>query len=478
MMANMRTELLVGVLASILLAGCGKEERITTRSAEARQAYEEGVRQLQLFYYPEARQSFERAIKADSGFALAWARVGELDLQVHGANEARKSLEHAAAHASDASRYEQLFIRAQLYRATYDLTSAARVVDSLITLYPDEHEPYFLRGILYEYAKDLESALRMYQRAVEVDTGFAKGVMQLGYTYSTLGKNDEALANMQRYVQMAPGAADPHASYGDLLMRVGRYNEAYEQYKVSLTMKPDYWYAFNQIGRIYLIRGRLIDARGQFTQAVRVLGLPERIERSLHIIDGDIEYARGHYQEALQHFQMALAGDSSSIDALMESVRPLTRLKRFQEADTVLSHVFRELTVRSLTGSQAMVGYHLGRAYVLNEEGKAEEALEACTRALESSTPLTRGAIYTQIARIRAGAHAWESALDAVEEALKVNPNQPEPLMTLVRIYHGMGDKEMTGNIGNRLLDFWKDADTDFYPRKELLTLLGRRGGA
>jgi tetratricopeptide (TPR) repeat protein len=475
MNTRMRMRFLTGVLVSALLAGCGKEERITTRSAEARDAYAEGLRQFQLFYYPEARQSFDRAIKADSSFALAWARLGELDMHVRNEAAAKRSLEHAVALASDASRYEQLFIRVLLYQSLYDYTSAARTADSLITLYPDVQEPYYLRGILYEYAKDIESALRMYQRSVEVDTGFALGVMQLAYTYSTLGKTDEALAKMQHYVHMAPGAADPHASYGDLLLRVGRYDEALEQYRVSLEMKPDYWYAFGQIGRIYMVQGRLRDARAQFDEAVHVYSSPERITQSLHTIDGEIEYARGNYTRALEQFQAVLESDSSDIEALMASLRPLVRMKRTEDAHLMVERVHRELVRRNLTESQAMMSYHLAQAFVLNEEGKTEEALEHCSRALEFSTSLTRSAVYNMIARIRFGMRQWDAALDAVEEALKVNPNQADVLMTLVRIYHGMGDQTMTATIGNRLLAFWNNADADFHPRKELRTLLGHR---
>ena len=67
----------------------------------------------------------------------------------------------------------------------------------------------------------------------------------------------------------------------------------------------------------------------------------------------------------------------------------------------------------------------------------------------------------------------YEEAFDACEEALRVNPNYPEPLVTLVKTYHAKGDAAMSKEIGGRLLGFWKDADPDFLNLRDLQQLLG-----
>ena len=68
--------LLGGVLVSVLiLGGCSQEPPYGTTSQEAIAAYDKGMDDFGKFYYAEALKAFERATEADSGFAIAWARI-------------------------------------------------------------------------------------------------------------------------------------------------------------------------------------------------------------------------------------------------------------------------------------------------------------------------------------------------------------------------------------------------------------------
>ena len=66
------------VAAVVFAAGCSEESRFTTASDEARAAYVEGVEQMGMFYYAEAQRSLDRAVGADSNFAIAWGRKAML----------------------------------------------------------------------------------------------------------------------------------------------------------------------------------------------------------------------------------------------------------------------------------------------------------------------------------------------------------------------------------------------------------------
>ncbi len=82
--------------------------------------------------------------------------------------------------------------------------------------------------------------------------------------------------------------------------------------------------------------------------------------------------------------------------------------------------------------------------------------------------------IFRQMAEINLRQKAFDDGLTACEEGLGIRPNNPDILLTLVRIYAADGDHRMAGEIGGRLLDFWKNADPDFEPRHEVLRLLHR----
>ena len=192
---------------------------------------------------------------------------------------------------------------------------------------------------------------------------------------------------MQRYIRMAPEAADPRASYADLLVRAGRYQDALEQYRASLALKPDYWYAEREIGSVYLTLGRLRAAEEQFERALRLLPDNGRHEAARLRVRGLVALYRGKPADAVALFEQSADQDSSMLSVSYGLCVALTKLRRFEEAHEVIAQTERELQEKNLTKGPVMQGFHLLRARVLTEEGNLEEARQACKDAFEFSTP-------------------------------------------------------------------------------------------
>ena len=461
--------------AVLLLPGCGSERRWSTDSHEAVQWVETGVRQWQRFYYVDALKSLDSAIAADSMFAIAWGRAGLVHLYAGNLPDARSAIARASRLAVTATPREQQFIRLWSYRINEKRDLEAALADSLLAMYPEETELYLLRGQCYEFEGNYEAAVRLYSQGVKQDTGFALGIMSLGYAYSVLGDQKMAVEYMQRYIRMAPQEPDPLASYADLLMRAGQYDEALEQYQKALQVKPDYWYAVREIGTVYLVKGRLRDAERQFEEAVKLLPATMQSEAGLMRLRGILDLQRGRYEDAIALFQAVHAIDSTYVGTTGSLTVALSKLKRFDEAWALADSVRAEMDRRKLTGRQLVQGYHLLRARILLEEGRVDEAERECREAMEASTPLTRGSVYIQLARVYRARKAWEPAIDAIENALSLNPNSPEALQTLALVFDDRGDRQMAAEIGDRLFQLWSAADSDFVPLLELRRALGRK---
>ncbi len=460
-------------LCLAFLTGCSRQPTLSTSSPEARRLYEVGATQYERFYYAEAKATLEEALKHDSLFAMAWARLAAVNMNNQNEADEREEIGRAMSLMGNATRREQMVIRMLDRRFHYDNVAAARIADSLIEEYPDEKEAYVIRGLIDQFNNNYEAALKSYERAVKVDTGYALAYMYIGYAYSNLGRQDEALANMEHYIRLAPDAADPHASYADLLMRVGRYDEALEQHRKALALKPDYWYSFMQIGNIAAAKGKLNEAEAEFHRSLKLRPSNRTIEAAHLSVAAVLNVYRGKYKEAVDMEVSALALDSVNGEAANGLVYALAKLRRFTDAWNVVRRIHLELENRNMIGTAAMLGYYLTVGNLLKEEGRTDEAAAACDSALEFSDPLTRGPVYRLLAEIRLAQKQYDDALDACEEALRVNPNAPMSLLTLVKIYHAMGDRDMTAEIGNRLLRFWSGADPDYEPLHELKALLG-----
>lgn len=455
------------------LCSCGNEPKLSSHSPTALSFYEKGVRLWDQFYYAEAKACLDSALMYDSTFAMAWGRLAVLNFDTRDEARARNNIATALRFSRNATPLEQLYIKLWHHRIHFADRDAGRVADSLIQAFPDDAEAHVMRAALYESVQQLDSAITLYRRAVELDTGYAKAVMLLGYAYSTVGDQEKAIAQMQQYIKLAPHLADPRASYADLLMRVGRYDEALDQYRKSLELKPDYWYAINQIGSIYSALGRLRDAESQFERGLSFLPQGPQIDALRIVVRADLNMRRGQHQKALEEYSQVLAIDSTNYDASYGLVSALSKLGRFDEAHQGIADVRAELERRNLMNSQLVVGFHLMRARVLMDEGRLDEAKSACNDAFEHSTPVSRGAVFRQLAEIYLKTGEYDNAFDACEEALGINPNSPPSLLTLTKLYDAKKDRRMTREIGNRLLSLWKDIDPDFQDALELKKVLG-----
>jgi tetratricopeptide (TPR) repeat protein len=460
--------------AALLLAGCSRQEKITTRSPEALRLYQQGVGLWEKFYYREAKESFLQAIAADSSFALAWGRLALVYMRVGDEKAADAAGKRAIELSQATTPREGMVVRLWLHWARSEGKAGLATSDTLVREYPDDKEVYLFRGFLFETAGDVKSAISAYRTAIEKDSTYAIAVMSLGYAYSYIGDQDQAIASMQRYIRLAPEAADPRASYGDLLLWVGRYDDALDQYRKSLEIKPDYWYAFQRIGEIYSTLGRLRDAREQILKAVAFLPRDRRSEADLMITDGRLEIARGHYEKALELLKSAGEADTSYQGWRYGAALAQIKLRRFDEAEKNLEQIHESLLRRNLDNSPGSVEYDLLHARLLAEQGSYADALASGEKALDHATRYNRGIIFSRIAEIYLKQGQYESALDACGEALSVNPNLPAGLLVLTKVYHTKGDKGMTVEIGGRLFALWKDADPDFQDLIELRRLLGR----
>ena len=462
------------VAFALLLSACSEDPTLSTRSPEALQSYTDGVQLFDKFYYTEAEKAFQQALLADSNFAMASARLALLHMRTGNEKEAKREIAKSLEQYGSTSRREQMFIRMLDHLVHFRNRQAGAVADSFIALYPHDAEMYVLRGNLYELNKNLDAAFELYKNATIADSTYAPAAMTLGYAYSARGDFGKAITEMECYIRLSPDAADPRASFADILFRAGRYDEALDQYRASLELKPDYWYAINRIGDVYTTLGRLDEAEKQFDLGMTKMMMNNQVRGTHLATEAVLQFHRGQYDETIRLCEQSLALDSTNGKAAFVRVYALVKLKKFDEALEMMESIREELVRRDLTESQAMLEFYLLQARLFEEQAMLDNAIAACDTAMEYGSELNRTDVFHELAEIHLKQGDSDGALNALEESLRYNPNSPRALLTLTKVYKAAGDKQMTNEIGRRLLDLWKDADNDFQPLIELRKLLGR----
>jgi serine/threonine protein kinase/tetratricopeptide (TPR) repeat protein len=173
-------------------------ERATTPSLEALQAYSLGRRAMAGSEWAAAVPFFQRAIRLDPNFAMAYARLGtsfsNLGETKLGAENSRKAYELREG-VSDG---EKFYIEAHYYQfGTGNLESARQSLQLWAETYPRDWLPrpplYSIYGSLGQYDKALAEA----REAVRLNPGSAMNSADLVGAYLSFNQIDEARATAE-----------------------------------------------------------------------------------------------------------------------------------------------------------------------------------------------------------------------------------------------------------------------------------------
>ncbi|HEX6315391.1 MAG TPA: hypothetical protein VFZ73_11055, partial [Gemmatimonadaceae bacterium] len=154
---------MVDQLTSQLLAASLPEPRhrltrvaaLTTPSLAALKHYLAGEEELRAGNYIEAADAFQRAVRTDSGFALAYYRLSLAADWLGRDSLARSAAEAALARAERLSGRDSLLVAAALTARRGELTAAERLYRRIVIDYPDDIEAWAQLGDLLFHANPL-----------------------------------------------------------------------------------------------------------------------------------------------------------------------------------------------------------------------------------------------------------------------------------------------------------------------------------
>ncbi len=150
-----------------------------TRNAEAYDAYLQG-RSLQVRspgLTPQAIEAYERAVRLDPDFALAWARLAEARFRAYGSqNDRSPALVQATRDAIDRALASQpdlpqaLIMRAHWSRAVLgDFAAARRDLERVEALQPANADLRYAQAQLARDSGQIADAFRLYREALQLD---------------------------------------------------------------------------------------------------------------------------------------------------------------------------------------------------------------------------------------------------------------------------------------------------------------------
>ncbi len=242
--------------------------------------------------YQKSKAFFEQAIEKDPNYALAYAGLADVYLNMPWFSDvpAKEAYPKAIAAAEKALQLDSTLAEAY--------TSLAEA------------------KFMYEW--DWSAGERAIKRAVELNPSYV--LAHLGYSmhYLTpMGRYQHAIDEMKRALELDPLSITVNDHLGWVLAAAGKYEEAIEQFQKALEMAPDIPWSYIGLGYAHLFKGTPSKAIPWFQKAVEVTkgwsypvaslgwayGIIGNSEEAQKVLDGLKERAR---HEAVQPIGFAM----------------------------------------------------------------------------------------------------------------------------------------------------------------------------
>ena len=180
---------------------------VTTSSLEALRSFAEGSAAWEAGDYRRAREFWARAVDLDTGFAMAYGALGNLEYYMLNRAAGERYYAAALSRASRLTEWErlQLLENQASYRGQPD---SARVIGRAIA------ERFPSAASWYDYGTDLmraahyEEAIAALQQALALDSFYVFGWVNLATTYKALRRHEDAIRAYRR-----ADAIDPEVLY-------------------------------------------------------------------------------------------------------------------------------------------------------------------------------------------------------------------------------------------------------------------------
>jgi serine/threonine protein kinase/predicted Zn-dependent protease len=453
-------------------------EQATTPSLEALQAYSLGRKTLGAGDNAAAVPLFQRAIRLDPNFAMAYASLGtsygNLGETSLGAENTRKAYELRER----VSEREKFYIESHYYSiVTGDLEKARRAYELWAQTYPRDWLPPDNLGGIYRILGQYDKRLAENRETLRLDPTNAWSYAYLVYPYLNLNRLEEARTT----------ADEAQAKHLDSpLLRIGLYQLAFLHNDAAGMAQQVSWAAGKSgVEDVLLAReadtaaysGRLGEARDFSRRAVASAERAEEKEKAASY-EADAALREALFGNATAGRQRAAAalGLSSGRDVKYGAAVALAMAGDAARAQALADDLAKHFPEDTLVQFNYLPTLHAQLALSRNDASKAIEALQAAAPyelgdPTEAFTFLSLYPVYVRGEAYLAG----HQETDAAAEFQKILDHRgvvfSEPIgalahLGLARSYR-QGDTTKARATYQDFLTLWKDADPDVPILKE-----------
>ncbi|HEX9893230.1 MAG TPA: serine/threonine-protein kinase [Gemmatimonadales bacterium] len=460
-------------------------EQVTTPSLEALRKYSQGIQAEESGRFDQAVRLLEEAVAIDSGFAMAWRKLGTVllnqrinrDLQISATARAfalRDRLTERERRLTEASYYS-------IVKAHED--SAIISLERLLDAWPNDSWALNNLGVYRSWAGDYRAAIPYYRQAATAEPLNNLAWGNLVTSLLSVGLLDSARAAALDFRRMLPGHADLPRLDLALVLAGGDFGEG--ERLVRSYLQTDAADPRAQIRWKHTLAG-ILQIRGKVAEADRTLEQVEAAWRQAGNRDLAMEslvrrvYLRGRYhpwpetarpllREGLT--RLALPPEYASGIQYWQLAMASARAGDIEGGNGFLALAERQVRESPARGPRMLTAW--ARAEIAEAAGRGvETALDSLRVALNSPCP---DCVHASIAvlfdrlgqRDSAIVHyqMFAKSLDAAWFYGLYRIDRPHVYHRLGELYEWKGDRARALEVYQKFVDLWKEADPELQPR-------------
>jgi len=430
-----------------------------TSNVDAYRYYSLGVEKAEQFQNAQAVELFKKAIKLDSKFAMAYARIGyAYAVQDFQPETGRPYLEQAQRLSSSLPPMNRLYIEAWSAIAHSDYNAAVGILRQITQQYPEETEATCQLSRLLRGQERVEEAAALLHNAIQANPNAKDLYNANGLILVSMGRSQEGIRAYQQYVALAPQNPNGHDSLGMAYQATGQYDLALAEYNQALTFDPEFEPSIVHLGDAYYQMGSYRQALLQYHRYIEVAGSSDAKAlgygdiATIYLTLGNLAQAQAAAAQEV-HFNRAFIWQTLQI-----------ALEKHQKARaaSLLKQLFQNLPDAERGSPRDLRQEFFYRGVVDLEMGDTQGAIGHFQSALQHLPP-SSGIDFHEDCLANAYLELGKPAQAIMEyqRLLKLNPNYPLAYFHLGQAYQQLHQRQQAVSAFQHFLQATPLADQD-----------------
>ena len=145
--------------------------------------------------------------------------------------------------------------------------------------HPHNARLYLNLGNTYFEKGEIDSAVEQYRKAIEINPKYAVAYGNIGSAYLNRGDLAKAEEYLTKAIALQQKYPIAHYNLGIVYQHKRKYDESIEELRIATEQLPQFYQAWNMIGRTYLRLGKTAEAKAAFERSLAIMPDQDKVDK-------------------------------------------------------------------------------------------------------------------------------------------------------------------------------------------------------